>query len=297
MPELPEVETTRQDLHQLILRQRIVGVDCSFKQMRLPWPPDLAMRLVGRQLVNTGRRAKYLLLFTNDDQVLAIHLGMSGRMLIGLGGQQDAPRPTAALAGLPPHTHLHIALDNGQTVSLQDPRRFGSVSLMPVAALASWPPLSKLGVEPLSDDFTPDYLAQRLAGRRSAIKITLLDQQLVAGIGNIYASEALHLACIAPQLAAGQLTLSQLQALVPAIQQVLQLAIASGGSSLRDHIRPLGHLGNFQNHFRVYDRLDQPCPNHTAAQNCSSLIKKLVQTGRATFYCPSCQALPITPLG
>jgi len=283
MPELPEVETTRQDLHQLILGRRMVAIHCSGKAMRLPWPADLTARLVGRQLMDTGRRAKYLLLYTDDDQVLAIHLGMSGRMVLSQLAEEEE---------VAPHTHLHITLDNGQTVGLQDPRRFGSVSLMPVAALASWPPLSKLGVEPFSADFTADYLAQRLAGRVTAIKTALLDQQLVAGIGNIYASEALHLACIAPQLAAGQLTLPQLRALVPAIQQVLTAAIASGGSSLRDHIRPLGQLGSFQNHFRVYDRMDQPCPNHAAAQNCSSLIKKLVQTGRATFYCPSCQALP-----
>jgi formamidopyrimidine-DNA glycosylase len=267
MPELPEVETTRQDLHQLILGQGIVAVDCSGKAMRLPWPTDLAARLVGRRLVDTGRRAKYLLLYSDDDQVLAIHLGMSGRMVLSQAAEEEE---------VAPHSHLRLTLANGTVVSLQDPRRFGSVSLMPVAALASWPPLSKLGVEPFSTDFTTDYLAQRLAGR----------------IGNIYASEALHLACIAPQQAAGQLTLPQLRALVPAIQQVLTAAIASGGSSLRDHIRPLGQLGGFQNHFRVYDRMNQPCPNHAGAQNCSSLIKKLVQTGRATFYCPSCQALP-----
>jgi formamidopyrimidine-DNA glycosylase len=283
MPELPEVETTRQDLHQLILGQGIVAVDCSGKAMRLPWPADMAARLVGRRLVDTGRRAKYLLLYSDDDQVLAIHLGMSGRMLLSQAAEEEQ---------VAPHSHLRLTLTNGTVVSLQDPRRFGSVSLMPVAALASWPPLSKLGVEPFSTDFTADYLAQRLAGRVTAIKTALLDQQLVAGIGNIYASEALHLACIAPQQAAGQLTLPQLRALVPAIQQVLTAAIASGGSSLRDHIRPLGQLGGFQNHFRVYDRMNQPCPNHAGAQNCSSLIKKLVQTGRATFYCPSCQALP-----
>ena len=283
MPELPEVETTRQDLHQLILGRRMVAIHCSHKPMRLPWPADMAARLVGRRLVNTGRRAKYLLLYSDDDQVLAIHLGMSGRMVLSQVAEEEE---------VAPHSHLRLTLANGMVVSLQDPRRFGSVSLMPVAALASWPPLSKLGVEPFSTDFTADYLAQRLAGRVTAIKTALLDQQLVAGIGNIYASEALHLACIAPQLAAGQLTLPQLRALVPAIQQVLTAAIASGGSSLRDHIRPLGQLGGFQNHFRVYDRMNQPCPNHAAAQNCSSLIKKLVQTGRATFYCPSCQALP-----
>jgi formamidopyrimidine-DNA glycosylase len=274
MPELPEVETTRRDLDALILGQRVLSAAHSDKKMRQPWPPQLAAQLVGRRLVETDRRAKYLMLYTDDDQALVIHLGMSGRVLIANDPQE-----------MTPHLHLKLRLDRNAWLLLQDPRRFGSVSLLPRRSLDTWPPLSKLGVEPLGQDFTADYLHQQLIHRRTPIKPTLLDQQLVAGIGNIYASEALHLAGIDPQTPAASLSLGQLQALVPALQHVLELAIASGGSTLRDHIRPTHQLGGFQNQFQVYNRAGQPC----LKPGCGGVIAKQVQAGRATYHCVVCQ--------
>jgi formamidopyrimidine-DNA glycosylase len=275
MPELPEVETVRLGLEIAMAGRRLLRVTQRRPDLRRPFPPHFAERLTGRRVVGLGRRAKYLVLSLDDGGVLLIHLGMSGRMLVGTTGDSPPER----------HDHVLFDLEEGIRVAFNDPRRFGLMDLTTALSLPDHPLLRDLGPEPLAADFTPGRLAATLAGRSSPIKILLLDQTVVAGLGNIYVAEALFRAGIAPQRPAAGLGRREVGRLVAAIRSVLQEAIAAGGSSLRDHRRPDGELGYFQHSFAVYDREGQPCPGC----DCRAGIRRMVQAGRSTFYCASRQ--------
>jgi formamidopyrimidine-DNA glycosylase len=239
-----------------------------------------------------GRRSKYLLIHLDTGETLLVHLGMSGRMLVGgrvLGGyHQDLGadgRGDGRGDGFGPHDHVALDMEGGARITLNDARRFGAVDLWPTADLAGHRLLRAIGPEPLEDGFHAGVLLAGLGGRAAPVKALLLDQGLVAGIGNIYASEALHRAGIHPARAAGRIGRDRVAALVPAIRAVLSEAIAAGGSTLRDHRQANGELGTFQAAFRVYDRAGQPCPT----PGCAGVVRRIVQAGRSTFYCPRCQ--------
>lgn len=271
MPELPEVEIVCRGLALALEGRRLTGVTVRRGDLRRPIPAGFARQLTGRQVTRVSRRAKYLMLWLDNGQVVLGHLGMSGRMLVSKAD------------GRPPGKHDHVIFmtDDGAQVTYCDPRRFGLLDLLSREALQDDPRLCGLGPEPLEEIFTWKLLEKALAGRSSAIKITLLDQTVVAGIGNIYASEALFRAGIRPSRAAGSVKATEGRRLVKAIKAVLQDAIAAGGSSLRDHRRTDGELGYFQHSFAVYDREGQPCPNC----DCAEGIQRIVQGGRSTFYC------------
>ncbi len=270
MPELPEVETTRRGLQGRLAGRRIATLTQRRPDLRFPLPPDLEQRLVGRRLLRFGRRAKYILGELDDGSTLLLHLGMSGRLLL------DGPP-----AGR--HEHLTFGFDDGAILRFVDPRRFGMLDLIPAAGLRDHPRLAGLGLEPLEASFDGPALGAALAGRQSALKVALMDQRIVVGVGNIYASESLFLARLSPRRRAGWLKPAQLARLAAAIRSVLQDAIAAGGSSLRDYIQASGELGFYQDRFAVYGRADQPC------FTCGQPIRKSLQANRATFMCPGCQ--------
>ena len=269
MPELPEVETTVRGLARVLEGERIARAAVHRADLRRPFPPDLVQALTGARVTGLGRRAKYGLIHTDRARTLVFHLGMSGRWRID---------PEA----LGKHDHLVIETASGHVLALCDPRRFGSVDLVDSAALEEWPPFAALGPEPLGDEFTSAHLRAAFVGRVAAIKLLLLDQRIVAGLGNIYVCEALFRARIDPRKPAGKVSLPALKRLVPATQAVLAEAIAAGGSSLRDYAQPSGQLGYFARHFDVYDREGQPCA-------CGGAVKRIVQGGRSTWFCPKCQ--------
>ncbi len=240
--------------------------------LRQPIPADFIPCVRHKKVERIDRRAKYLLWYLEDGTVIIMHLGMSGRVL--LHKKDEAP--------LQPHDHVIFAFDDDQELMFNDARRFGVVLLTDTDALPGHPLFSALGPEPLGDDFTPDYLRQALSHRKGPVKPVLMDQKLVVGVGNIYASEALHRAWLHPTTAAHH-CLKQADALVSAIRDVLQEAIASGGSTLRDHVRSSGEMGYFQHQFRVYGREHQPC------FTCNTPVARITQAGRSTFFCPSCQ--------
>jgi formamidopyrimidine-DNA glycosylase len=275
MPELPEVETVRLGLEQAMAGRLLAKVTQRRPDLRRPLPPLFEARLTGRRIDSLSRRAKYLALHLDDGAAVLVHLGMSGRMLVG---RQDGA-PFGA------HDHVVFDLDDGGRVVFNDARRFGLIDLTETARLADHPLLRGIGPEPLDEAFTAKVLGARIAAKSSPIKVVLLDQAVVAGIGNIYASEALFRAGIAPTRAANGLKPREIAKLVPAIQSVLTEAIAAGGSSLRDHRRPDGELGYFQHGFKVYDREGEPCPGC----DCATGIRRLVQGGRSTFYCANRQ--------
>jgi len=274
MPELPEVETVARGLERVWLDRTLTAVTVRRAGLRRPFPKDFAERLTGRRFVAVGRRAKYLLAHFDSGLVLLGHLGMSGRMVI------------SGLVNTPPGPHDHVAFitDNATMVTMTDPRRFGLLDLATEAELATHPLLAGLGPEPLEDAFTAEVLGAALAGKMTAIKLALLDQTVVAGLGNIYVCESLFRAGISPLRPAGAVSGPELVALVAAIKAVLQEAIAAGGSSLRDHVRPDGELGYFQHGFKVYGRAGQPCPDCAGPPACPG-IERIVQGGRSTFYC------------
>ncbi|MBI4967089.1 MAG: bifunctional DNA-formamidopyrimidine glycosylase/DNA-(apurinic or apyrimidinic site) lyase [Rhodospirillales bacterium] len=273
MPELPEVETVRRGLEPALKGRRLAAVQVRRADLRQPFPPHLARDLEGRRVVRLARRAKYLLLHLDDGYVLLIHLGMSGRMRVEPAGQS-----------LGRHDHLVLATDRGQAIVFTDPRRFGRIDRVKESALAGHPLLVGLGPEPLDPAFDAAALSQALAGSRAPLKTALMDQRRIAGIGNIYASEALFRARLAPDRPAGGLAKGECRRLAGAIKTVLTQAIAAGGSTLRDHVRPDGELGYFQHRFQVYDRAGQPCPRCKRTR-----ILRHVQAGRATYHCPHCQ--------
>jgi formamidopyrimidine-DNA glycosylase len=275
MPELPEVETVARGLAQVWDGRTLVRVECRRPDLRKPLPPRFAERLTGRRIERVGRRAKYLVVGLDDGLVLLGHLGMSGRMVISQGRNEPPGR----------HDHVEFITDHGISVTYCDPRRFGLLDLCGRDELSAHPLLAGLGPEPLEAGFSAEMLAACLAGRRSPIKVALLDQTLVAGLGNIYVSESLFRAGIAPTRPADSLKAAEIGRLVPAIRDVLTEAIAAGGSTLRDHVRPDGELGYFQHSFAVYDRAGEACPGCTCDIAGSSGIQRIVQAGRSTFFC------------
>ena len=271
MPELPEVETTVRGLETVLKGRRLERVEPRRADLRRPFPLDLGQRLTAATVTGLGRRAKYGLIETDRGDTMIFHLGMSGRWRI------DPP-------DLGPHDHLLIDTDDGHQLSLNDPRRFGSVDLVSTERLSEWPAFRALGPEPFGDAFTGAWLRQAFAGRSAAVKLLLLDQRVVAGLGNIYACEALFRARIDPRRAGGRIGTARLDRLTVAISEVLGEAIRAGGSSLRDFAAPDGELGYFSKQFDVYGREGEPCRG-----GCSGTVHRLVQGGRSTFYCSSCQ--------
>ncbi|RMD92120.1 MAG: bifunctional DNA-formamidopyrimidine glycosylase/DNA-(apurinic or apyrimidinic site) lyase [Alphaproteobacteria bacterium] len=282
MPELPEVETVRRGLAPVLEGATIARVELRREGLRWPFPPDMAARLTGRRVRALRRRAKYILADLESGETLLIHLGMSGRMLISgrAPGVFTHQRAT-------PERHDHVIIDTeaGARVTFNDARRFGAMDLFASDAEATHRLLRDLGPEPLGNGFSAAWLSEQLTGRRMPIKAALLDQRIVAGLGNIYVCEALHRARISPQRAAGCIAAPRLERLVAAIREVLSEAIAAGGSSLRDHRQASGEMGYFQHDFRVYGREGAPCPT----PGCTGTIRRIVQSGRSSFYCPSCQ--------
>jgi formamidopyrimidine-DNA glycosylase len=271
MPELPEVETTVRGLEPLLLGERLARVATFRADLRRPFPVDLVQRLTGANVTRLSRRAKYGLIHTDRDDVMIFHLGMSGRWRTE-GGEAEK------------HDHLLLETAGGRRLYLHDPRRFGSVDLVAGDAETAFAPFRLLGPEPLSDVLSAAYLARIFAGRRTPVKLALLDQHLIAGLGNIYVCEALNMAGIAPTRAAGEVSRARLPLLVDSIRSVLEAAIEAGGSSLRDFLHPDGSLGYFANDWRVYGREGEACPCLRGGR-----VERLVQGGRSTFFCPKCQ--------
>ena len=269
MPELPEVETTVRGLEPVLLGQRLALVEPRRPDLRRPIPPDLRQRMTGAEVIALGRRAKYGLIGTGRGDTLVFHLGMSGRGRIDPGE-------------LGPHDHLLIETGEGRRLALCDPRRFGSLDLVPSEVLGEFPPFRALGPEPLGPEFDARHLAAAFAGRSAPVKALLLDQRIVAGLGNIYVCEALHLAGIAPGTMGRRIGRQRLERLVDSIRTVLLAAIEAGGSSLRDYVRPSGELGYFAKSWRAYGREGEPCL-------CGAPIRRRTDSGRSTFYCPRCQ--------
>ena len=281
MPELPEVETVRAGLLPAMEGQVIARAEVNRADLRWPFPPNMAARLTGARILALRRRSKYILVDLDSGETLLIHLGMSGRMLVSgvmIGDYVHAhPAPQK-------HDHVVLHMAGGAQVTFNDPRRFGAMDLMKTEGAEAHPLLAGLGPEPLGNAFDGPYLAAKLAGRKTPIKSALLDQRIVAGLGNIYVCEVLHRARIAPDRLAGEV--KDAAALVPIIRDVLGEAIAAGGSSLRDYRQADGELGYFQHAFAVYGRAGEPC----LAPNCGAEIRRLVQSGRSSFYCPRCQS-------
>jgi formamidopyrimidine-DNA glycosylase len=263
-------------------RHVIARAEVNRPDLRWPLPEGMAARLTGARVLGLRRRSKYLLADLSTGESLLIHLGMSGRMLVSgaIPGGFHHPHPA-----LQKHDHVVLHMDAGARITFNDARRFGAMDLVPTDAAESHWLLRDLGPEPFGNDFHEDYLAARLHGRATPIKSALLDQRIVAGLGNIYVSEVLHRAGIDPRRKAGRISAARAAALVPVIRQVLTEAIEAGGSSLRDHRQPDGELGYFQHAFRVYDRAGAPCPR----PGCTGTIVRIAQAGRSSFYCPACQ--------
>ena len=281
MPELPEVETVCRGLAQALEGRRIVRVDVRRPGLRLPFPPDLAERLTGARITRIARRAKYILIHLDSGPVVIAHLGMSGRMTILNGqmvGQDESPGR---------HDHLLLDFEDGIQVRFNDARRFGLVVMAEdEAELASHHLLANLGPEPLSNAFNGPILAAALQGRKTPIKAALLDQRVVAGLGNIYVCDALFHAGISPRRSAHTVAGKRAERLASAVKQVLASAIASGGSSLRDYVQPNGELGYFQHAWAVYGREGNPCPGCDCDVSATGGVRRITQSGRSTFFCP-----------
>ena len=287
MPELPEVETVRRGLAPAMEGERFDRVEVRRGDLRWPLPRGFAQKLHGKLVEGLGRRAKYLLADLSSGDVLLMHLGMSGSFRVGKNSTpgtyyHERSKSTA-------HDHIVFHMSNGTTVTFNDPRRFGSMKLVPRARLEQEPLLRALGPEPLGNEFDAAMLAKACAGKKTSLKAALSDQRVVAGLGNIYVCEALFRARLSPKRQASTIAdrngrpNERAERLVEAIKAVLMDAIEAGGSSLRDHRRADGSLGDFQHNFRVYDREGELCPG------CKGKIKRIEQVGRSTFYCPSCQ--------
>jgi len=292
MPELPEVETVRQGLLPVMQGARFIQVDAHRGDLRWPLPKDFAQRLEGQTVERLDRRAKYLLAYLSSGEVLIMHLGMSGSFRVAQARGIRAPGayyhwPSRHSA----HDHVEFHMSSGALISFNDPRRFGMMKLVPQAELCREPLLRALGPEPLADEFSPHMLARSCGRKQTSIKAALLDQKVVSGLGNIYVCEALHRAAVSPKRRASTIAKrsglpnERAICLVEAIKAVLRAAIKAGGSSLRDHRRTDGALGDFQHEFCVYDRAGEPCPR----AGCGGIIKRIVQAGRSTFFCPVCQ--------
>ncbi|HSF63545.1 MAG TPA: bifunctional DNA-formamidopyrimidine glycosylase/DNA-(apurinic or apyrimidinic site) lyase [Paracoccaceae bacterium] len=282
MPELPEVETVRRGLAPVMEGRTILTAQVNRPDLRWPLPERMAERLTGARVLGLRRRSKYILADLSTGETLLIHLGMSGRMLVSgaMLGEFHHNHPAPAK-----HDHVVLDMEGGARVTFNDARRFGAMDLMATGAEEAHPLLAKLGPEPLGNAFDEAYLAGRLAGRQTPVKAALLDQTLVAGLGNIYVCEVLFRAGVSPRRLAGNLGSARAARLVPIIRDVLAEAIEAGGSSLRDYRQADGELGYFQHTFRVYDREGQPC----VTPGCRGTIARIVQSGRSSYYCPRCQ--------
>jgi formamidopyrimidine-DNA glycosylase len=270
MPELPEVETVRRGLALKMSGRRILRADLRRPDLRRPFPPALAQRLDGTRIGALGRRGKYILIELDTDGLLLLHLGMSGRVTVGTSAVPDAP-----------HDHVVLRLDDGTVIRFNDARRFGSIDYLKRGEEGQHPLLAALGPEPLEAEFTGAYLATALAGRMTPIKSALIDQRIVAGLGNIYACEALFRAGISPRRLAASVGRGRAERLATGIRSVLLEAIEAGGSSLRDYVQADGELGYFQHRWAVYGHEGVPCPGC----DCASGVRRIVQAGRSTFYC------------
>lgn len=281
MPELPEVETVCRGLALRLQGRRLLRVDQRRPDLRFPLPENFAARLTGRRIERIARRAKFILVHLDDGTVLVCHLGMSGRMVLSDGLPEGGPEP---------HDHVIFHADDGTVLRFNDARRFGLMDLVPELRLATHPLLAGLGPEPLGNGFNGPVLAAALKGRATPIKAALLDQRVVAGLGNIYASESLFWAGLSPRRLARTVQGARAERLAAAIKRVLTEAIAAGGSSLRDYVQATGELGYFQHRWAVYDRAGQRCPTCDCADGSATRaggfgIRRIVQSGRATFYC------------
>ena len=282
MPELPEVETVRRGLTPVMVGQVIARATVNRPDLRWPFPPDMAARLTGQTVTALRRRSKYILADLTSGESLLIHLGMSGRMLVSgdpLGRfVHEHPAPEK-------HDHVVLDMEGGARITFNDPRRFGAMDLLPTMTAETHPLLARLGPEPLGNTFDEPYLVAALKGPNTPIKSALLDQRIVAGLGNIYVCEALFRARISPLRRAGTLSGKRAAALVPIIRAVLTDAITAGGSSLRDFRQADGELGYFQHSFDVYGREGEPC----RSAGCKGHIARVTQAGRSSFYCTQCQ--------
>lgn len=286
MPELPEVETVCRGLAPAMENTRIAHAEIRRAGLRWPFPPDLSARLTGAMVLRLRRRSKYILADLDTDETLLLHLGMSGRMTVsGLAAAHVPGRFHHEHPANEKHDHVILHMTSGARIAFNDARRFGALDLRASATIETHPLLAALGPEPLGNAFDAAYLAARFKGRRSPIKAVLLDQRIIAGLGNIYVCEALFRAGIHPARAAGRIGAARLETLAQIIRIVLTEAIDAGGSSLRDYRQADGNLGYFQHSFRVYDRAGQPC----TAPECSATVRRIVQSGRSSYYCPVCQ--------
>lgn len=273
MPELPEVETVMRGLALRAAGRRLTRLDLRRADLRTPLPEGLKERLEGRRIERLGRRAKYILVHIEGGDVLIAHLGMSGRMVLSEPGAHEVP--------LDPHDHVVFTLEDGTVWRFNDARRFGLLDITTAVDLPRHPLLAGLGPEPLGNEFSGPVLAAALAGKATPIKAALLDQRVVAGLGNIYVSESLYWAGLSPRRIAATVTGARAERLATAVRDVLHRAIAAGGSSLRDYVQASGELGYFQHQWAVYGREGEPCP----ACDCRKRVQRLVQGGRSTFYC------------
>lgn len=286
MPELPEVETVRRGLVPAMEGKRIARAEVRRPDLRWPFPERMAERLAGAGIDRLRRRSKYILADLSTGETLLVHLGMTGRMIVSgiaapyVPGQFHHAHPLTEK-----HDHVVFDMEDGARVTFNDARRFGAMDLMPTDRAEAHPLLAALGPEPLGNDFHAEGLAARLKGRKGPVKVLLLDQRIVAGLGNIYVSEALHRAGIHPERAGGSIPRDGLERLVGDIRAVLAEAIEAGGSSLRDYRQADGELGYFQHSFRVYDRAGAPCPT----PGCTGSVQRIVQGGRSSYYCATCQ--------
>ncbi len=293
MPELPEVETVRRGLAGPMTGAVLAGVTVNRAALRFAFPEAFAARLTGRRVETVGRRAKYLLLDLDDGEVLAMHLGMTGsfRVEVPTAGATTPGRYYHERSTDDRHDHVRFELDSGIAITYNDPRRFGFMTLVARRDLAAHPLFKEIGVEPLSEGFDGLVLSRLLIGRQTPLKAALLDQRLIAGLGNIYVCEALHRAGLSPRRIAGTLARkdggasARATRLAGTIRTVLEEAVAAGGSSLRDYRHTDGALGTFQHGFRAYDREHAAC----TTPRCRGTIRRIVQSGRSTFFCGECQ--------
>jgi formamidopyrimidine-DNA glycosylase len=292
MPELPEVETVRRGLEPAMVGARFTKVAQRRPDLRFPFPERFSERLEGQEIKALGRRAKYLLADLASGEVLVMHLGMSGRFLVTQGAATRMPGEFHhEHGGLSTHDHVVFQLSNGATVTYNDARRFGFMDLVPRSEIEASRHFAGMGIEPLGNELSGETIARLFEGKRTPLKAALLDQRLIAGLGNIYVCEALFRTGLHPEAPAGSLVTKEgkptekAHLLADIIRDVLTEAVEAGGSTLRDHAQVDGSLGYFQHSFRVYDREGEPCATHT----CTGTVARLVQSGRSTFYCPECQ--------
>ncbi len=291
MPELPEVETVRRGLEPAMEGRRFLKVEVRRGDLRWPLSKDFAQRLKGKTVTGLGRRAKYLLADLSSGDVLVMHLGMSGSFHVFQEDGKQLSRYYHEHEKHVAHDHVVFYMSSGATVTFNDPRRFGSMKIVARDKLDAEPLLKGLGPEPLGNEFDAGMLAKACHGKKTSLKAALLDQRVVAGLGNIYVCEALHRALLSPKRMASTIASrtgapnERAERLVAGIKAVLHAAIRDGGSSLRDHRLTDGDLGMFQHRFRVYDREGEPC----RTPGCRGTVKRIVQNGRSTFYCPTCQ--------